>query len=97
MASLFALYSASHSFAVFTPPVAAAGAGDVVAGTVGAPPGIVSLPARQASTKSFFFSPEPLIASLFAAYSASHSFTVFADAGAPTNAIVSPIAAAGSK
>jgi len=57
--------------------------------------GIVSVPARQAATKSFLVCFDALIAALLAAYSALHSETVFANAGALGNANNAPIAAAG--
>src|SRR5579863_3884173 len=53
---------------------AAAGAG--AAAGAAAAGGIVSVPARQAAMKSFFFWPDALIASLFAEYSALHSLAL---------------------
>ena len=43
---------------------------------------MVSVPARQAVTKSFLVCFAALIAALLAAYSVLHSATVFANAGA---------------
>jgi hypothetical protein len=100
MASLLALYSASHSFAVLTPPEARRrgpfggwGSSGSCCGTTGdrLSTGATSI------DKILLFSPEPFMAPLLAAYSASHSFTVFADAGAPANASTSPMAASDAK
>ncbi len=74
IASLFALYSASHSFAVLTPAEGpGASAAGTAAGAVAAPPGIVSVPARHASTKSFFFSPDDLNVHSLLALVSEHS------------------------
>jgi hypothetical protein len=58
---------------------------------------MVSVPARQAATKSFLVCFAALIAALLAAYSVLHSATVFANAGAIGNASNAPIAAAASE
>src|SRR5277367_2722101 len=80
---------------------AGADAGAVTGAGAGAPGaalvGIVSVPARQAATKSFLVCFDALMAALFAAYSVLHSATVFANAGAVGNASNALIAAAASE